>query len=250
MKLLIGEKLKLYRRNRDLTQEDVAAALGVTYQAISKWERNEGYPDITMLPSLANYFGITVDELIGMEEIASKSRYDEINALWLSTHEKAKAEGDDSLHLKNISLMRNALKTYPGDQLLLVQLSTSIERLSGTEEEKRENLRESLRIQEEILRGPDSEVRNATLYNICFAYLQLGEHEKAIAAAKKLPNLYKARENAIVALSSGEEKAQTAREAISALDWVLKHHLSALAEVENNSTYLEKYCRISEILNS
>ena len=69
MELMIGEKLKKLRRNRDLTQEEVATHLGISYQAISKWERGDGYPDITMLPALANYFAVSVDELIGMEEI-------------------------------------------------------------------------------------------------------------------------------------------------------------------------------------
>lgn len=71
MELMIGEKLKKLRRNRDLTQEEVATHLGISYQAISKWERGDGYPDITMLPALANYFAVSVDELIGMEEITS-----------------------------------------------------------------------------------------------------------------------------------------------------------------------------------
>lgn len=68
MELMIGEKLKKLRHSRDLTQEEVATHLGISYQAISKWERGDGYPDITMLPTLANYFRVSVDELIGMDE--------------------------------------------------------------------------------------------------------------------------------------------------------------------------------------
>lgn len=49
MELIIGEKLKNLRRSKDLTQEEVATHLGISFQAISKWERGEGYPDITML---------------------------------------------------------------------------------------------------------------------------------------------------------------------------------------------------------
>ena len=61
-------------------QPIVATHLGISYQAISKWERGDGYPDITMLPALANYFAVSVDELIGMEEITSASKLDEIIA--------------------------------------------------------------------------------------------------------------------------------------------------------------------------
>jgi len=65
MRITLAQNLRKLRRDRDLTQEELAGFLGISYQAISKWERDEGYPDITMLPVLANYFGITVDALIG-----------------------------------------------------------------------------------------------------------------------------------------------------------------------------------------
>ena len=64
MNLLIGENIKRIRHERDLTQEEVAAHLGISFQSISKWERGDGYPDITMLPALANYFKISVDDYI------------------------------------------------------------------------------------------------------------------------------------------------------------------------------------------
>ena len=90
MELMIGEKLKKLRRHRDLTQEEVATHLGISYQAISKWERGDGYPDITMLPALANYFAVSVDELIGMEEITSASKLDEINQKWAENRSNGK----------------------------------------------------------------------------------------------------------------------------------------------------------------
>ena len=69
MELYIGNTLKKLRLTTGLTQEEVATQLGISPQSISKWERGDGYPDITMLPALANYFCITVDELIGMDKI-------------------------------------------------------------------------------------------------------------------------------------------------------------------------------------
>ena len=129
MELMIGEKLKKLRRSKDLTQEEVAAHLGISYQAISKWERGDGYPDITMLPALANYFGVTVDELIGMDEISSANKLAEINRSWQENRTQCR-------HKENVELMRSALKTYPNNALLLMQLSASLERLDGTEKEK------------------------------------------------------------------------------------------------------------------
>ena len=129
MELMIGSKLKKLRRDRDLTQEEVAAHLGISYQAISKWERGDGYPDITMLPTLANYFGVSVDELIGMDEIYLSDKLDEINLMWQENRLSGR-------HKENVELMRSALKTYPNNALLLIQLSASLERIEGTEKEK------------------------------------------------------------------------------------------------------------------
>jgi len=248
MKLLIGEKLKSYRRKKNLTQEEIAAHLGISCQSISKWERSDGYPDITMLPALAKYFGITVDELLGVDELTAASRYDEINRIWFETHQKAKEEHNDELHRQNIALMRDALKEYPNDPLLLVKLSSSLERLDGTPEEKKANLKESILLQEQILRGEDSEVRSATLYNICFAYEKNGEHEKALETAKKLPNLYKARENAMVSLTTGKAKHQAALCALAPMAYIISHHLTALAETEQDERWRDKIQQIHDIL--
>lgn len=242
MNLLIGEKIKSLRRMRDLTQEEVAAHLGVSYQAVSKWERSEGYPDITMLPAIANYFGITVDELLGMREAAGAARYDEINRTWEENRQAGR-------HCENVALMREALGVYPNDALLLVQLSASLERLDGNEAERRANLRESVAVQEQILRHcPDSAVRGAVMYNICFAYRKLGEDDRALAQAKKLPNLYKAQENALVYLLKGEERREVARGALEPLAWALAHHLGALADGEDGDRWRTKIGAIFDIL--
>ena len=68
MKLLFSKRLKENRLKLGLTQEQLANKVGVSYQSVSKWERDDGLPDITLLPRIALCFGITVDELIGCDE--------------------------------------------------------------------------------------------------------------------------------------------------------------------------------------
>lgn len=63
--LKIAEKIRAKRRERDFTQEELANILGVTKAAVSKWENSESYPDVTMLPQIAQLFHITMDELFG-----------------------------------------------------------------------------------------------------------------------------------------------------------------------------------------
>lgn len=242
MKLLIGENIRRLRRQRDLTQEEVAAHLGISPQSISKWERAGGYPDITMLPALADYFKVSVDELLGMNELAKAQKYKEFNDLWRENNQ-------NGLHQNNVELMRKALKLFPNNSLLLIELSTSLEKLEGTEEEKKRNLQESIAVQEQILAyGEDSEIRGATLYNICFAYWKNGEYEKALEQARKLPNLYKARENALIYFLEGEEKREVAKAALVPLAQSLVQHLSILAQTEENPAYTKKAEKILDIL--
>ena len=240
MILKIGEKIKESRYEKGLTQEEIGSLIGVSAQSVSKWERGEGYPDIEILPSLANYFGISIDELLGAD--ADSKKYDEINSLWAENNK-------NGLHKENIVLMKQALKTFPNDALLLVQLSTSLEKAGTTDEEKAAFLRESIAVQEQIIKYcDDCEVRGATMYNICFAYLKNGEREKALEQAKKLPNLYKGRENALVCILDGEEKRNTALSALTPLAWSVSLHLSALAKTTGEKSYLSKANQILKIL--
>ena len=78
MKLNIGENIRRRRREADMTQEQLGEELGVSYQAISRWENGTAYPDIEFLPTLAKYFGMTVDELMGYGENERKKRVAEL----------------------------------------------------------------------------------------------------------------------------------------------------------------------------
>ena len=67
----MGSVIRRLRMERDWTQEDLAARLGVSGQAVSKWETGQSLPDISQVPTLARTFGVTTDELFGMEEQGS-----------------------------------------------------------------------------------------------------------------------------------------------------------------------------------
>ncbi len=63
--LRISEQISFLRKQKELTQEELAKALGVTNQAVSKWESGVCCPDIQLLPDIASFFGVSVDELLG-----------------------------------------------------------------------------------------------------------------------------------------------------------------------------------------
>ncbi len=64
----IGQSIKKLRKERNLTQEELAAQLNVSAQAVSKWENETGLPDISQVIPLASVFGISTDALFGLEE--------------------------------------------------------------------------------------------------------------------------------------------------------------------------------------
>ncbi len=66
MNIDIGNTVKKLREDRHVTQEQLATFLGVTPQAVSRWETSAVYPDIKMLPAITDYFSVTTDELLGV----------------------------------------------------------------------------------------------------------------------------------------------------------------------------------------
>lgn len=117
MELRIAETIKKQRKSRDMTQEELARALGVSPQSVSKWECGDGYPDITLLPVIANFFAITVDELIGNDELGRQA---DIDSYWKRIEEFEK-EGD--FH-GEIGYITEFLRKYPDDYDYIVSLSS------------------------------------------------------------------------------------------------------------------------------
>lgn len=70
MDMTIGKRIALLRKEKGMTQEDLANAMGVSPQAVSKWENDQTCPDISALPKLSKLLGVTVDELLeGKQEL-------------------------------------------------------------------------------------------------------------------------------------------------------------------------------------
>ena len=74
MKLAIGQNIRDFRKKNNLTQENLAERLGVTYQSISRWENGTTYPDLELIPAIAEILTVTVDELFGIPQIEKQKR--------------------------------------------------------------------------------------------------------------------------------------------------------------------------------
>lgn len=71
---MIDFKLAQLRKKLNLTQQELGQILNVSYQTISKWETGATYPDLSMLPHISAYFGVTVDALLGLAPLAETYR--------------------------------------------------------------------------------------------------------------------------------------------------------------------------------
>ena len=104
----IGTTIKRLRRERDITQEQLAEYLGISTGAVSQWECDRTAPDITQLPLLANVFDVSADELL---EIDGKKK-DEIIQVFLEKYDKLSNKGD---LMSRFDLTKETYRKYPND---------------------------------------------------------------------------------------------------------------------------------------
>ena len=148
MQILFGESVRRLRREKGLTQEQLAARLNVSFQTISKWERGESYPDITMLPVLAGFFGVRTDDLLGVDKAENEKHIQELLDYF---HTNACLRiGQWEEHM---AALKQALKDNPNDYRLWSQhfgLMTSLGP-EDTAERCRARLPEVMPVYENIL---------------------------------------------------------------------------------------------------
>ena len=120
MNVKIGKHIKELRNRNGVTQDALAEALGVTGQAISKWENESGYPDIEYIIPIANFFNVTIDQLFGHDRSESENKIneycaklDEMHRNWANVNTR-------------IDLARQALAEVPAAEKLLVRLATAL----------------------------------------------------------------------------------------------------------------------------
>ena len=176
----LSENIRKYRMKKNLTQEELADLLGLTPQSISKWERAESYPDITLLPALANVFETSIDLLLGMDTIrAEETRY--------NIHSKATDLQRAGDYAGAEKVYRDALLIYPNKPGMLLGLA-GVLALQGKTEDAIAYIERGLPLSE-------NEKQKATMRAVlCFLYLQCGNSQKANMLASELPHMRESRE--------------------------------------------------------
>lgn len=176
-----SDNFKYMRKQRGLTQEQIAETLGVSCQAVSKWKTNSSYPDISLLPIIADYFGVSVDYLIGHDTIR---QIEKIN----NTCAQVSELFSEKRYMEAIPLLREMLIKHPGNEKLMYNLAWA---LSGTIRESKENYEEAILLYHKILEiSTDTEMRNKVSRDLMYRYYTLGNIEKALYYANTLPFLH------------------------------------------------------------
>ncbi len=116
MKLYIGNTIRRLRLEKDMTQEQLADALGVSFQSVSRWESGTNYPDIELIPDIAVFFGISADDLMGL---TGAVRDEKLSEAWRTVNEAEKA----GKARERLDLLRGMRRDFPKDPDVLWTLA-------------------------------------------------------------------------------------------------------------------------------
>ena len=114
MATTMGQIIKKLRKGRGFTQEELAERLGVTYQAISKWENDSGMPDISQIVPLASIFDVSTDFLFGIDNTSETEEALKI----VSSADSIQEYGKLDTYLKAYDILLDGLKKYPNNYMI------------------------------------------------------------------------------------------------------------------------------------
>lgn len=242
----LGTRLKTLRRKHELTQEQLAERLGVSYQAVSKWETNAAVPDISMFPILANFYQVTTDELLGVDITKANDKIKEYGERIYKLHQEWKL-------VEAVELARKACAEFPGSDKMRFMLAHCLHQAQNMFRTKAENLAEASEIIEKILEtSTDTNLRLRCISKLALYAHNLGDDQKALAYANTLPGLSQTRLYAIgsMGLYKGDERVSHATVCINMYTEAIRHVLENTVYAEDASLTLQERIRLLDDLLS
>ena len=187
MNIKIGAIIKKLRAENHITQETLATAIGVTPQAISRWEAEGGYPDLELLPALADFFKVSTDELLGYKLSEREQELADIKKEIERLDEVGSVE-------ECLALARNAFARYPNDSEIRLNLGICLHNTwDETHDEGLLDEIESL-YQSVVNECDDEDTRNNAIGSLIILYKDTHQSEKAKALLGRLTPLKYCRE--------------------------------------------------------
>ncbi len=216
----IGNKIKELRKQRGITQEQLANSIGISFQAVSKWENNIALPDVANLPVLASYFGVSLDCLFDYDIHDIKSKTLAI------AKESWKYRSSDVEKAK--SILEDGLKQYPDNDILLENLLYVID--------FNEYPDEVLKIASKIVDVTrDESIKYDAYRYMAYAYKVKDDMESVRAVLDLIPEIYFSRLSEKACVLDGEEKWYNACKAEGEALFALMRMKGIIAEC-----YIEK----------
>ncbi len=224
MHIQLGEKIRELRRHQGCTQENLAAALGVTAQAVSRWESGGSYPDMEMIPPIANYFGVSIDELFGYEN-GHDQKIQSIIQKIESYHLQYRS--DDEWVDECLTILREGLAEFPQNERLLILLADTLSEAGWRRhndwlyydsegymqhgydtDQKNEYWTESTKICENLIKtSSNTAIVTKAISLLVLLYRNFGETDMAISYANQMPTLNDCREIMLASAAEGKEEA-------------------------------------------
>lgn len=200
----IGSNIKKLRRERDMTQEQLAECLGIAAASVSQWECGKTSPDISQLPVLAHIFEVTTDHLLGVD-VDSKDK--EIERIVKEAYEFS-CRGHRELALP---ILQEGLRRFPTSHKIMLDLSRAYHvcaRDCPLEQETREQYRrEAIRLCTKIrVESTDDRLRNGASQILCYLWEQMGEYDEILKLAEGQPSLFTNYHDYMVRAHTGSKK--------------------------------------------
>ena len=225
MKYNLGENIKRLRLSNNITQETMAEYLHVSYQTVSKWETGTSLPSVTILPSIANMFNVSIDELYDPENHTK----DELVKQYMDEYAMLCSNGDNN---GRVELMRRALAEFPRNYLFMDKLARSLYRTVHDSESVLPD--EIFSLCERILdECTDDRRRFSALQTLARSYKIAGQLDKAIEYANMMPSIDTSRETILAEIYSEEEH-------IEQLQKNLHHFISNSVKILADLAYSRK----------
>lgn len=216
MEIRIGEKIKKLRKSKNISQEVLAQYLGISFQAVSKWEKGDTMPDVALIPAIASFFGVSTDELFDFNTYEIEKRVMEI--CWEA------AEYRDTDPEKGEKILLEGLKQYPGNDIILNNLLYVMR--------APERSSEVISLCKSLIESTKyDDVKYDALRIMAETYRDMGELSSAKEAIEQIPEIYFTRNELGAQLLEGKDKYHDAVIQKSLSAQMLVDMMLALAEV-------------------
>ena len=196
MNIKLGKKIRELRKAKNISQEVLAQYLGVSSQAISKWENETAMPDVTLIPAVASFFDVSTDDLFDYNRLEAERKVAEIceKAFEYRFSDSAKSE----------EILREGLKQYPGNDIILNNILCVLEPAERSEE--------IITICKTLIEGTrDDAVKYDALRILADTYHQTGQQALVEPTLEQIPEIYFTKLQQMAFLLEGEQSLDAAR---------------------------------------